>query len=207
MKMSIWKSEPTLILAVVQAGIALGIGFGLHVSTEQMALILTFTGAVLALINRGQVTSPATLQAMTPKTLADAQDTAAPVKDVVKKLPVILLACLLAGGMACASAPPNLNPQATQAFYNTRVEHVLNLLRETAVSAHAQTPPMLSTPIFRRVVQYHESSIKIMHAAGSGWQPAVAAGLDELTKDVTPAEKQLLAPYVALARTILQEVH
>lgn len=117
----------------------------------------------------------------------------------------ILILCLTFS--ACASAPPNLTPHATQAFYNTRVENVLNLLRETAVSAHAQTPPMLSTPIFRRVVLYHESSIKIMHAAGSGWQPAVLAGLDELPKDVTPAEKQLLAPYLALAKTILQEIH
>jgi hypothetical protein len=82
-----WKAEPTLILAVVQAGLALGMAFGLNITAQQMALILTFTGALLALINRSVVTSPATLQTMTPKTLAAAQDTAAPVADVVKKLP------------------------------------------------------------------------------------------------------------------------
>jgi hypothetical protein len=84
---SIWKAEPTMILAVVSAGISLGVGFGLHITTQQMGLIMAFAAAVLGLINRSQVISPATLQTMTPKTLADAQDTAKPVADVVKKLP------------------------------------------------------------------------------------------------------------------------
>ncbi len=204
---SIWKAEPTMILAVVSAGIALAIGFGAHITTQQMGLIMAFVAAVLGLINRSQVTSPAALQNMTPATLATAQDAAQPVKDVVKKLPVVLLACWMAGAsFACASAPPNLTPQANQAFYNTRVTKILDFLRDTAVSAHNQNPPVVSTAVLRKVVLYHESSLKIMHAAGSGWQPAVLAGLDELTKDVTPAEKQLLAPYVALAKTILQEV-
>lgn len=102
----LWDAEPTLILAAVQAGIALGIGFGLHVSAEQMALILTFTGTVLALINRKRVVSPATLQNMTPSTLATAQDAAQPVKDIVKKLPVVLLAAMLgsSSSVACVKA-------------------------------------------------------------------------------------------------------
>jgi len=100
-----WRAEPTLILAFVQAALACGMGFGLPITPQQMALILTLSGTLLALINRAQVTSPATLQAMTPKALAAAQDTAEPVKDVVKKLPVVLLACLLAGAsMACGGA-------------------------------------------------------------------------------------------------------
>lgn len=48
--------EPVAILFVVQTGIALAIGFGLEITNEQMALILTFTGAVLTLITRQQVT-------------------------------------------------------------------------------------------------------------------------------------------------------
>jgi hypothetical protein len=203
---NLWKAEPTLLLSAVSAGIALLLAFGVPVTKEQMGAIMAFVAAVLGLINRAQVTSPASLQNMTPKDLATAQDAAQPVKDITKKLPIVLVALMLGSSMACASAPPNLTPQATQAFYNTRVTKVLDLLRETAVSAHAQTPPIVSTLVLRRVTMYHESSIKIMHAAGSGWQPAVLTGLDELTKDVTPAEKQILAPYVALAKTILQEV-
>ena len=84
---NLWKAEPTMILAVVSAGIALAIGFGANITTQQMGLIMAFAAAVLGLINRSQVVSPATLQEMTPKTLAAAQDTAKPVADVVKKLP------------------------------------------------------------------------------------------------------------------------
>jgi hypothetical protein len=99
---NLWKAEPTMILAVVQAGLALGMGFGLHISAQQMALILTFTGTVLALVNRSQVTSPQTLQDMSPKTLAAAQDASQPVKDTVRKLPAVLLALTLAGSItAC----------------------------------------------------------------------------------------------------------
>lgn len=102
---SLWKAEPTMILAVVSAGIALAIGFGAPITTQQMGLIMAFVAAVLGLINRSQVTSAATLQNMTPKTLADAQDTAQPVKDVVKKLPVVLLALVLAGSsFGCTTA-------------------------------------------------------------------------------------------------------
>lgn len=82
-----WKSEPTLILAVVSSGVALAMGFGLNITKEQAALIQTFVITVLALINRAQVTSPATLATLTPATLAEAQQTSTPAKDVVKKLP------------------------------------------------------------------------------------------------------------------------
>ncbi len=84
---NLWKTEPTLILAVVSAGVALAMGFGLNITKEQAALIQTFVITVLALLNRSQVTSPASLQALTPQTLAEAQQTSAPAKDVVKKLP------------------------------------------------------------------------------------------------------------------------
>jgi len=84
---SIWNAEPTMILAVLQAAVALGVGFGLPVTTQQMGLIMALAAAVLGLVNRSQVVSPASLQQMTPGTLASAQDAAQPVKDVVRKLP------------------------------------------------------------------------------------------------------------------------
>jgi hypothetical protein len=84
---SLWQSEPTMVLAVVSAGISLAVGFGAPVSTEQMGLIMAFAAAVLGLINRSQVTSPAALQGMTPSTLAAAQGVTQPVSEVVKKLP------------------------------------------------------------------------------------------------------------------------
>lgn len=48
--------EPALILGVIQAGLALGVGFGLNLSTEQMGLLMAFSAALLAVITRSQVT-------------------------------------------------------------------------------------------------------------------------------------------------------
>ena len=84
---NICASEPTLILSVVSAGVALAMGFGLTITTQQMGLIMAFASAVLGVINRSQVTSPASLAAMKPKDLDAAQKTPEPVKDVVTKLP------------------------------------------------------------------------------------------------------------------------
>jgi hypothetical protein len=84
---NLWSAEPTVILAVISAGFALAMGFGLPITKEQAALVQTFVIAVLALFNRSQVTSPASLQALTPQTLKEAQDTSKPAQEVVKKLP------------------------------------------------------------------------------------------------------------------------
>jgi hypothetical protein len=46
------------ILGVAQALLALAIGFGLHVSAENQAVIMSFVGAVAAAFIRTQVTAP-----------------------------------------------------------------------------------------------------------------------------------------------------
>lgn len=48
--------EPALILAAVQAVIALAVGFGLNWTPEQVSLVLAATAAVLGLITRQKVT-------------------------------------------------------------------------------------------------------------------------------------------------------
>ena len=48
--------EPALLLGLVQAVIALAIGFGLHISPEQFGLIMAATAALAAVIVRQQVT-------------------------------------------------------------------------------------------------------------------------------------------------------
>ena len=53
--MRLWNREPALILAVVQTGLALGMGFGLTVTVEQMALMMAFTSALLGVLTRSQV--------------------------------------------------------------------------------------------------------------------------------------------------------
>lgn len=48
--------EPAMWLAALQAVLALAVGFGLDVSTEQLSLILAASAAVLGLVTRSQVT-------------------------------------------------------------------------------------------------------------------------------------------------------
>jgi len=56
----IFNREPALILAAIQGILAVGIGFGLDVTTEQLALILAASAAVLGVVTRSQVTPTAT---------------------------------------------------------------------------------------------------------------------------------------------------
>ena len=53
---TLWGREPALILATVQTGLALAIGFGLELTGDQVSMILAFSAAVLGLITRQQVT-------------------------------------------------------------------------------------------------------------------------------------------------------
>jgi len=113
----------------------------------------------------------------------------------------IFVVILLTAG--CATTPPNLTPAASLAFTNTRVIKGLDLLRDTAIDAQAQTPPLLSEATTRKVVEYHESALKTIHAVSSGWQATVAIGLEETVKNLPAAEQQVLAPYVALVQALI----
>ena len=62
---SLWGREPALILAVVQAVIALAVGFGLSLSGEQVSLIMALAAAILGLVVRRQVWSPASVDEVT----------------------------------------------------------------------------------------------------------------------------------------------
>lgn len=52
----LWGREPALILALVQAVLAMVAAFGLHLSGEQVASILAVTAAVLGVATRQAVT-------------------------------------------------------------------------------------------------------------------------------------------------------
>jgi len=52
---TLWGREPAAIIAVIQALIALGIGFGLNLSGEQFGLIMAASAAVIGLVTRSQV--------------------------------------------------------------------------------------------------------------------------------------------------------
>jgi len=53
---TIFGREPVLVMAVIQAGVALAVAFGLQWTGEQVALVVAFSATVLGLIARAKVT-------------------------------------------------------------------------------------------------------------------------------------------------------
>jgi len=54
--------EPAAILAALQAILALAVGFGLNLTTEQMSLIMAASSAILGVIIRQSVVPSATVR-------------------------------------------------------------------------------------------------------------------------------------------------
>lgn len=88
----VWAAEPAIVTVLGSAAFwpllfnLLG-QFG-HPLTTGQEQALSALGVFLAtFIIRSQVTSPATLQKMTPEVLEKAQDAAQPVRETIKKLP------------------------------------------------------------------------------------------------------------------------
>ncbi len=52
----LWKREPAVILSLVSALVAVGVGFGLDVTPEQVGLIMAAVSAVIGFATRSQVT-------------------------------------------------------------------------------------------------------------------------------------------------------
>lgn len=120
-----------------------------------------------------------------------------------------LLPLLLIGFLAlpsCAKAPPNLGPEAARDFQKTRVIKALDLLRDFAIDGEAAQPQVVPTALTRKIVQYHQSTLRILDAAGTGWKALVGTSLDEFVANLAPAERSRVAPYVGLVKAILAEV-
>lgn len=58
---NLWGSEPAAIIAAIEAIIGLFIAFGLNLSGEQVAAIMTVAVVILGLVTRSQVTPVAQL--------------------------------------------------------------------------------------------------------------------------------------------------
>lgn len=108
--------------------------------------------------------------------------------------------------VGCAKVPPNLTPEATQAFHGTQVVKTLDVMRDAAIAANAQIPPLLSEDVTRKVVLYHQSVVKVIQAAPIGWVPFAQRGLDELLGNLPPKERALIGPYAALVKAVIGEV-
>lgn len=122
-------------------------------------------------------------------------------------LSLALFGLVLSSAPNCAKAPPSLSPAGAAAFQKTRVIKGLDLLRDFAIDAEAAQPQVLPTATTRKIVQAHQSILKIMDTAGTGWPAIVATTLDEVVNSLPAGDRPKVAPYVALVKTLLQEVH
>lgn len=116
---------------------------------------------------------------------------------------VLLCLCLT----YCAAAPPTVTtPQGAIAFQNLRIAKALDAVRDVAIAANAQQPPLLSTIATRRIVTWHDTAIKTLNARSTGWAGAISIGLSGAVANIAPPEREMLTPYVTLVTTIIQEV-
>lgn len=123
----------------------------------------------------------------------------------MKKL--LLLALLLSTPMlaACPKAPPTLTPVGQASVTAAQVIKALDVVRDTAVDLNAVQPPILSNKVTLQIVNFHESAVKVILAAPTGWKNTVVAALGQLQSDLSPADYARIAPYVALVQTLIAE--
>ena len=58
---TLYGRQPVMVLAVLQAGLAMLVGFGFHLTGDQVSLIMAFSAALVGLLTATQVTPMATL--------------------------------------------------------------------------------------------------------------------------------------------------
>ncbi len=59
---NLWKSEPVMVLSIVESAVALAASFGFSLTPEQIGSLLAFLSILLGLGARSQVFSPATVE-------------------------------------------------------------------------------------------------------------------------------------------------
>lgn len=120
--------------------------------------------------------------------------------------PLLALALIMTISACASHTPPTLSPAGVAAFNATKVVKALDVLRDTAVAANAQVPPLVTEDSTRAVVTYHRAAVTTIGATPSGWAPTVRIGLDAVAQALSPAERQQLAPYIALLKTLIAKV-
>jgi hypothetical protein len=121
---------------------------------------------------------------------------------------LLLMALVTMGMQGCASAPPNLSPVATNDYKKTQVIKVIDLVRDAAIDANAQNPPLISTATTRKIVEAHKTALLTIKGSDSGWASAVGVVFAQLSRDPSflPAEVSRLAPYFAVVAQVLGQV-
>ena len=116
------------------------------------------------------------------------------------------LACIALVASCAGNTQPTLSPAGQAAVVVTQVIHAVDVVRDTAIAANAQNPPMITTANTRRIINFHESSVKLMTALPLGWKTAVLTSLDELQKNLTLTEWNQISVYVTALKTLIAGV-
>ncbi len=106
----------------------------------------------------------------------------------------------------CAKAPPNLTPQAVAAFHGTQLIRDLDRLRDVAVDAHRTVPPLIDAEVTLKIVKWHEQSLLTVRAATTGWKSALRQSLVSLEQELPPRVREVVGPYLAVIRIIMEDV-
>ncbi len=120
---------------------------------------------------------------------------------------VLMLVVLLFSG-ACAPPPPTLTPPGRVAFQVTRVVKALDTLRDIALNANAQIPPLVSDVTAGKIVRYHQATLTTLQTQvdQNNWKATASSGLKAITATFSVDEQHTLQPYVTLVQVVLQEV-
>lgn len=122
-----------------------------------------------------------------------------------RTLGLVLVSGALLVGTSCARNPqPDLSPDAILASQDGRVLDALNLIRDAALLfTNEANTGQLPLPVAKRLVQTHESALKLLEVRSAGYIQIIQTSLAEAAKALPPDLNRTLAPYFALASTLL----
>lgn len=209
-------NEPVLIGGAIRAVLLAAMAFGLQVTPEQLAAVMLAVEAVIALVTRAFVTPNHLAEARVAAGNSPTTPLTAAQKANLPPAASILLAAAIGFGAlgmtGCGGNPPpatdptvNLSASGRAAYHATRAVKALDLLRDIAITAEAQTPKLMSTASTRKVVLYHQSVVKTIAAVPEGWLAVAEQGLTELQKQIPAEEWTQIDPYVRLVLAIYKE--
>lgn len=111
---------------------------------------------------------------------------------------------------ACATVapkpPPGITAEATRSFYAMYAIKDADYVRDFVANGHNATPPMFSAKTALAVVNWHETTVDVIHAAKTGWREAALQGIDDLKKVLPPDDYARAKPYLDLAKIGIQEI-
>jgi hypothetical protein len=99
---------------------------------------------------------------------------------------------------------PVLSPNAVLASQDGRVLDALDLVRDAALLfTNDANTGQLPLGIARQLVQVHSSSLKLLEVRSAGYAAIIQTTLAEVVKQLPPNVNRVVAPYAALASTLL----